>query len=323
VETLSSAPPRPPRSGRPSISRGYLALFATVVIWSLPSLFQFYLLRYYDVWAQNFYRYSVACLAIAPFVAFRISRGGPRLDLRAFALCLIPSLPNVVHQITQTISLFYIGPGVYAIFTRSSVIMTALLALIFFPEERHILRQWQFQVGTLLGLLGAVGVFWFQPGTDTGHVAIRGLLIAFVATTCWALYGVLVKRPSAKLGSIRSFGLVSFITSTLLFPLTCAFGNVATPVHVTWLVNLILAVSAVSCITVAHVLYYVAIQEIGVALAQTLQLLCPLGALLLSGWIFHERLTIAQIWSAAILLFGAFLAMRVKPLAATETAENI
>jgi drug/metabolite transporter (DMT)-like permease len=229
----------------------------------------------------------------------------------------------VVHQITQTISLFYIGPGVYAIFTRSSVIMTALFALIFFPEERHILRQWQFQVGTLLGLLGAVGVFWFQPGTGTGHVAIRGLLIAFVATTCWALYAVLVKRPSAKLGSIRTFGLVSFITSTLLFPLACAFGNVATPVHVTWLVNLILAVSAVTCITMAHVLYYVAIQEIGVALAQTLQLLCPLGALLLSAWIFHERLTVAQIWSAAILLFGAFLAMRVKPVNLTETAENI
>jgi drug/metabolite transporter (DMT)-like permease len=320
VDTLSSAPPR---SGRPSISRGYLALFATVVIWSLPSLFQFYLLRYYDVWAQNFYRYSVACLAIAPFVAFRIKRGGPRLDLRAFALCLIPSLPNVVHQIAQTVSLFYIGPGVYAIFARSSVIMTALLALLFFPEERHILRQWQFQVGTVLGLLGAVGVFWFQPGTDTGHVAIRGLLIASVATTCWALYGVLVKRPSAKLGSIRSFGLVSFITSTLLFPLTCAFGNVATPLHVTWFVNLILAVSAVTCITMAHVLYYVAIQEIGVALAQTLQLLCPLGAVILSAWIFHERLTVAQIWSAAILLFGAFLAMRVKPMAAAETAENI
>jgi drug/metabolite transporter (DMT)-like permease len=323
VEILSSAPPAPPGSLRPRISRGYLALSATVIIWSLPSLFQFYLLRYYDVWAQNFYRYSVACLAIAPFVAFHIRRGGPRLNLRAFTLCLIPSLPNVVHQVTQTLALFYIGPGVYAIFTRSSVIMTALLALIFFPEERHILRQWQFQVGTLLGLLGAIGVFWFQPGTDTGHVAIRGLFIAFVATTCWALYGVLVKRPSAELGSVRSFGLISFITSTLLFPLTFVFGNVATPLHVTWLVNLILAVSAVTCITVAHVLYYVAIQEIGAALAQTLQLLCPLGALLLSTWIFRERLTVAQIWSAAILLFGAFLAMRVKPMAATETAENI
>ena len=305
------------------MSRGYLALFATVGIWSLPSLFQFYLLRYYDVWAQNFYRYSVACLAIAPLVVFRIRRGGPRLDLQAFGLCLIASLPNVVHQISQTVALLYIGPGVYAIFARSSVILTALLALLFFPEERHILRQWQFQIGTIFGLVGAAGVIWFQPGAHTNHVAIRGLLIALVATTCWATYAVLVKRPSARLGSIRSFGLVSFITSTLLLPLTCVFGNVATPMHVTWSANFILVLSAVTCITVAHVLYYVAIQQIGVALAQTVQLLCPLGAILLSAWIFHERLTVAQTCSAAILLFGAFLAMRVKPAATTETAENL
>src|SRR5438132_7348175 len=155
------------------------------------------------------------------------------------------------------------------------------------------------------------------------HIAWPGLLIAFTATTCWALYAVLVKRPSAQLGSIRSFGLISFITSVLLFPLTCAFGNVATPVEVSWFVNLVLVVSAVTCITMAHILYYVAIQEIGVALAQTLQLLFPLGAVALSAWIFGEHLTTAQLWSAAILLFGAFLAMRVKPVAATDTAENL
>jgi len=322
VKNLPAVTHAEPRS-QSSISRGYLALFATVIVWSLLSLFQFELLRYYDVWAQNFYRYSVACIAIAPLVAFRIGRSGPRVDLRAFILCLIPAIPNVVHQITQTVALFYIGPGVYAIFTRSSVIMTALFALIFFPEERQILRQWQFQVGTLFGLLGCVGVFWFQPGANAGHVAIRGLLIAFIATICWALYAVLVKKPSATLGSIRSFGLISLITSALLFPLTCAFGNIRTPVQVSWFVNLILAISAVTCITMAHVLYYVAIQEIGVALAQTLQLLCPLGALILSAWIFGEHLSGAQIWSAAILLFGAFLAMRVKPIATTEAAESL
>jgi drug/metabolite transporter (DMT)-like permease len=86
---------------------------------------------------------------------------------------------------------------------------------------------------------------------------------------------------------------------------------------------LILIVSAVTCITLAHVLYYVAIREIGVALAQTLQLLCPALALGLSAWIYGERLTHAQLWSAAILLLGAFLAMRVKPIATTATAENI
>jgi drug/metabolite transporter (DMT)-like permease len=314
------------------LSRGYAALFASIAIWSMPSLFQFYLVRYYEPFAQNFYRYSVACLAIAPFVFYRVRRGGPKIDLNALGLCLIPCIPNVIHQITQVVSLFYMGPGVYAIFNRSSVIFTALLALAFFPEERHIVRQWQFQLGTLLGLLGAFGVIWFQsngqePALSASrmgrHIAWPGLLIAFTATFCWALYAVLVKRPSAQLGAIRSFGVISFITSALSFPLTLLFGRIDAPLHAGAHVNLILIVSAITCITMAHVLYYVAIQEVGVALAQTLQLLCPLGALALSAWIFHERLSSAQLISAAILLIGAFLAMRTKPAAVVETAENI
>jgi drug/metabolite transporter (DMT)-like permease len=108
-----------------------------------------------------------------------------------------------------------------------------------------------------------------------------------------------------------------------LLPLTFAFGKIGTPLHAGAHVNLILIISAVSCITLAHVLYYVAIREIGVALAQTLQLLCPAGALGLSAWIYGERLSHAQLWSAAILLLGAFLAMRTKPIATTEAAENI
>ena len=309
--------------GRTNLSKGYAAVFATVVIWSMPSLFQYYLNRYYDPWAQNFYRYSVACIAIAPLVFYRVRRGGPCLDRRALVLCLVPCFPNVIHQITQVMALFYMGPGVYAIFTRSSVIFTALLALAFFPEERHIIRQWQFQAGTVLGLIGAFGVIWFQSSGQDRHIALPGLVIAFTATFCWALYGVLVKRPSAQLGSIRSFGLISFITSRLLLPLACAFGKIDTPLHAGAQVNLLLIVSAVSCITLAHVLYYVAIREIGVALAQTLQLLCPAGALALSAWIFGERLTHAQLLSAGVLLVGAFLAMRTKPTVAVESAENL
>jgi drug/metabolite transporter (DMT)-like permease len=304
-------------------NRGYAAVFATIFIWSTPSLFQYYLNRYYDPFAQNFYRYSVACLAILPFAIHRFRTGGPRLSPRLIGACLLPALPNVVHQVGQTLSLFYLGPGVYAIFTRSSVIVTALLALVFFPEERWIIRQWQFQAGTVLGLLGAVGVFWFQPGWDAGHVPLKGLAIVCTATFCWALYGILVKRPAAQLGSIRSFGLISFFTSLLLCPLTCFFGKIDTPLQASAHVNGILILSAVTCITIAHVLYYVAIHEIGVALAQTLQLLCPVGALLLSAWIFGERLTRPQMASAAILLFGAFLATRAKPQVAVATAENL
>jgi len=304
-------------------STGYAAVFSTVVIWSLPSLFLFYLNRYYDPWAQNLYRYSVACLAIVPFLFFRSRQPRTRLTPRLFMGCVLPCLPNVIHQVGQVLALYYIGPGVYAIFGRTSVIFTALLALGFFPEERYVIRQWQFQVGTGVGLIGAFGVLWFQTDALHQHISARGVIIAIVATFCWALYGVLIKRPSAQLGPIRSFAVVSVVTSAFLLPLTAAFGDLATPLHVSLKVNTILIVSAVSCITLAHVLYYIAIREIGVALAQTLQLLCPVGALLLSAWMFGERLSPPQLWSAAILLLGAFLAMRTKPIATTEAAENI
>lgn len=317
----ATTPASPAKTGRKS--EGYAAVLATILIWSTPSLFQFYLNRYYDPFAQNFYRYSVGCLAILPFAIYRFRQSGPRLDWRVVGACLIPALPNVVHQVTQTLSLYYMGPGVYAIFTRSSVIMTALLALLFFPEERWIVRQWQFQLGTLLGLLGAVGVFWFQPGWRAGQIPLGGLALAFTATFCWALYGVLVKRPSARLGTIRSFGMISFLTSAMLGPLTWAFGKIDTPLHAPAHVNAVLVISAVTCISLAHVLYYIAIRELGVALSQTLQLLSPVGAIALSAWIFGERLSLPQLASAGVLLIGAFLATRVKPTAVVATAESL
>src|SRR4051812_4098608 len=145
-------------------SSGYLAVFATVVIWSTPSLFQYYLIPYYEPWSQNFYRYLVAFLAVLPFVLLRFRSGGPRLDAPVFFACLIPSLPNVVHQITQTVALYHMGPGVYAIFIRSSVIITAVVALIFFPEERSIIRQWRVQLSKILGVIGAGGGLLFLTG---------------------------------------------------------------------------------------------------------------------------------------------------------------
>ncbi|MGZ5023422.1 MAG: DMT family transporter [Chthoniobacterales bacterium] len=307
----------------PNFSKGYAAVFGTILIWSTPSLFMFYLNSFYDPYAQNFYRYLVACLAVVPFAFFFFDRNAAPLSARVVLACLIPALPNVVHQVTQVMALLYMGPAVFTIFMRCSVVITALLALAFFPEERWIIRKWQFQFGTIFGLLGAIGVVWFQPSAESSHISWRGLFIAFTAALCWALYGVLVKRPSAQLGTVRSFAVISFITSILLLPLTLMFGKIATPLHASAQVNAILIFSAITCISAAHLLYYIAIRELGVALSQTLQLLCPLLAIGLSAWIYGEHLTNLQIVSAAVLLIGAFLAMRVKPQRTAEAAEAL
>src|SRR5664279_5133903 len=77
------------RQGRESFFEGYAAIFATVLIWSTPSLFQFYLNRFYDPWAQNFYRYAVAFLAVLPFVFYGFRRSDVRLNGGILLACLV------------------------------------------------------------------------------------------------------------------------------------------------------------------------------------------------------------------------------------------
>jgi len=178
------------------------------------------------------------------------------------------------------------------------------LALAFFPEERFVIRQWQFQLGTLLGLIGAFGVIWFQANpqarTPSGHIALPGLFIAFTATFCWALYGVLIKRPSAQLGSIRSFGIVSFITSTLLFaPHARVWQNrhahprglAGEPRSYHFRCDLY---HACPCFVLRRDPRNRSCPSTNAPAS------LPAIAMALSAWIYHERLTHAQVWSAAI-----------------------
>ncbi len=107
----------------------------------------------------------------------------------------------------------------------------------FFPEERWIIRQWQFQIGTLLGLFGAVGVFWFQPRWTAGHVSLSGLAIAFTASICWAFLRrsreTTIRR--ARQRSQLQCDQLSHVRNAL--PLTWIFGKIDTPLHASLHVN--------------------------------------------------------------------------------------
>src|SRR2546430_12746338 len=110
-----------------NLSKGYAAVFATVFIWSLPSLFMYYLNRFYDPWAQNFYRYSVACIAIVPLVLWRVRRGGPAVDMQAGSLLPLPRLPQVRRSSNPGVGSFFIGPG------RAALLTPALLHIFDLP----------------------------------------------------------------------------------------------------------------------------------------------------------------------------------------------
>jgi len=296
--------------------RGRLALAGTVVIWSTPPVIQYWLAATFDPWTQNFYRYLAGFLTMVPFLLWIFWRRSQRLTVREWLGCAAAGVPNVVHQIAQTMAVVLLLPGVYALFGRISVIITAVLAVIFFADERWIARSVKFQLGTLLGLLGVAGLVW-TPGAGWGWL---GVGLALLAATGWAGYGILVKQFTAHTGPTLGFGVISFFTTLLLLPLMLLFGDATAPLRADAWTNFVLFASGVVVIGLGHWLYYIGIRELGAAPSQSALLLCPLGTMLLSAGVVGETFRAAQMVSGAILLCGAFLALAARPPIVEEPA---
>ena len=299
-------------SGRSQIWRGRLALAATIIIWSTPPIFQFWLARDFDPWSQNFYRYAAGFLAVLPFLLWRSRWSLRRLGSRDWLGCAAAAVPNVIHQVAQTIAVVLLWPGIYALLGRMSVIFTALLAVVFFADERWIGRSLKFQAGTVLALAGVIGLVWVPNDSMAGSFPWTGFWLAVTAALGWSFYGIMVKKFTVRTGPALGFGMIGFSTAALLLPLMLLFGDASTIFRVDAWTNGILFGSGIVSIGLGHWLYYVGIRDLGVAPSQSALLLCPLGTILLSTLFFDETFGWGQIAAGAVLLAGAFLALAAR-----------
>jgi drug/metabolite transporter (DMT)-like permease len=195
------------------------------------------------------------------------------------------------------------------------------MALVMFMEEQALIRRGSFWLGVGIALLGAMGVIGYGAGWKPGQVSWEGMGLALVATGSWALYGVLVKRCAGHLASTVSFGLISGMTSLLLLPFMFWLGDAEVVFRADPFNLMVLAGSAVFSIAIAHTLYYVAIRELGVTLSQSSQLLCPLGTVLLSAWLFDEALSLAQMCCGLAVLVGALITLHAQRKPVPELEE--
>jgi drug/metabolite transporter (DMT)-like permease len=289
--------------------KGILALVITLAAWSLSSVFVKYLiLQGYDAHTQNFYRYAAGTLAVLPFLARRVRQDGVKLNKRVLWLLLLPTIPNLSHQITWTIGLNWINPGLASFLNKSSVLFAALLAFLLFKDERWLFRSGRFVTGLGLTILGTVGLALLRPDLRQMQANI-GVGLVLVAAMSWALYSVAAKAPTAQVGSTVAFGMVGVYTTAVLFPIALIWGDLGHWHVVPAKVNLILIFSGVLCIGVAHTLYFYAMRRLTVSVCATMLLTTPLGTLLISRWLFNEQMTSAQIVSGLVLIAGGFLTL--------------
>jgi drug/metabolite transporter (DMT)-like permease len=299
----------------PAKTKALLMNLGAVLCWSFVPLAVRFLSSYYPALFQALFRYLAALIVLWTFTVFtvgpkKLESELPRL-LSLWPKILVIALANYGFQLTFTLSLYLLYPGLATLVNQSLVLFSVLLAALMFPDERSMLRSALFVIGVVVAIAGVI--MTIAGSRNFGTVEFNlGIFVVLASAVFWALLGALIRK---WLGSVStSFALSSvFSVVTILFLVTylVAYGGFPVPQAppVIWA---FLVVSGLIGLGIGHSLYYRAIAVLGIALSSSLALLIPLLVGVASFFLFRERLTWVQLVGGSGLLSGCYLVIRAR-----------
>jgi len=282
------------------------ACVGALSFWSLGPIFISYLTGYIDSWTQNLLRYSVACLFWLPFLLYSIRT--KRLDTKVWRRAAVPAVANVIMQSLFASGYYYIGPAFMVLLMKSSIIGIAGFSLIFFPEERTLVKSKHFWSGLVLSVVGVAGVLYYKEDFAATRT-LTGIIIALMTAFMWAVYTLSVRIAFKDIDSRHGFSVISIYTVAGLCVFGLLFGQLGDCLRMGSRQWACVVISGVMCIALAHVLYYTAMRRVGATIPALVVLAQPFIVLAISYVVFGELLNILQLLSGVILLAGSGLAI--------------
>ncbi len=259
-----------------------------------------------DFWTQNMLRYSTAAILLLPFLLFSIRR--KKIDHSIWKNALGPAIPNIVMQCFWAAGFYYINPAFLTLITKSSILWTIIFSMIFFLDERPLLKSIRFWFASAAMMAGLTGVTIFGSNF-AAKATLTGIIFALLAAFTWSLYTVGVKGFLSGYDSRISFAVVSLYTTVALAIAAVLFGRPADCLAMPPAGWILIVVSGVVSIALSHSFYYAAIKRIGASIPSLVTLAQPFGVFVVSSIIFAERLTIIQWIFGIILIAGASVAV--------------
>lgn len=308
---MSPAPATTADSTETSVSTGIALVLLTLLGWSSIPLFLEHFSHLIDAWTSNGWRYGFSALLWAPVLLVAVVRR--RTPARLWAMALAPSLFNAAGQVCFTWAHYKIEPGLLTFGLRSQILFVAIGAYLLFPTERKVIRSPWYIAGAVAVLAGVCGAVALGEGTLTGgHLA--GVLLAIASGMLFAGYALAVRRFMAGVNSIIAFAAISQYTAAAMVLLMLIAGDEAgltaarmPAAQIMWLL-----ISAVIGIALGHVMYYMSIARLGVAVTSGVIQLQPFAAAVGSYFLYHEVLTVGQWVSGGAAVAGATLMLSVQ-----------
>jgi drug/metabolite transporter (DMT)-like permease len=311
---------------------GTLTILTTLLAWTSIPLFLRYFADFVDPWTSNGWRYGISALLWAPLLLWRAKRRS--LPKGLFVAALVPAFVNSLGQICFTTAHYQIEPGLLTFGLRTQMVFVAVGAYLLFPAERKVITAPRYLVGLVALAIGTSMAVLAGNEPMRGGTAL-GILLAVASGMLFAGYGLSVRKFMSGYRSVVAFAAISQYTAFAMLVLMLVLGDRAglTAFDHGLDIFALLLLSGVIGIGIGHVLYYISIARLGVAISAGVLQLHPFTVAIASYFLFGEILTPAQWTGGCIALAGAVAmlsvqgrlqpsmpgAMNVKPSPESET----
>ncbi|MEM1329016.1 MAG: DMT family transporter [Planctomycetota bacterium] len=300
----------------PGVSASGVSFAITSLLcWTVTPLFVEYFTGYLDLWSSNGWRYGMAALVWLPLLLMHIARG--TLPKGTWKKAIAPAFFSCVAQVAFVAAFYEVQPALLTFGLRMQIVATAIGAAILFPAERPIITRPTFLIGGLAVMVGTISVAALADrgeggqavGTDEGGSLLLGVAYAMIAGVGYACYGMAVRKCLAGVSSRIAFSVVSLYVGGAMVVLMMLFAR--SPVadlrslggeEWVWLL-----LSVLFGLAGGHVIYFMAMERLGVAPATGIIQLQPFTVAGASYLAFGEVLNVPQIAAGAIAVGGAVL----------------
>jgi len=297
---------------------GSLALFGSILCWSMTPPFLKYLTPYVDGWTTNGVRYPFAALLWLGPLLYQYRRGA--VPPWVWKAALLPTFVNVGAQGLWALLPYYIDATWMGFLARISMPFAILGGFLCFPDERALMRRPSFWTGVLMSAVGFAAMSLGGEALPGGRTLV-GVVMVLVCGAFYGLYGVAVRHSMRGTRAWIAFPVISLYTSAVLFVLMFLCGQPERLFDLTLPCFGIMLLSAVLGIACAHTFFYISLEHLGVAISSGTQLLGPFFTFLWAFLFLGENLTLIQWVGGLALLLGGGLLLRAQtrlPLGAAD-----
>jgi drug/metabolite transporter (DMT)-like permease len=289
--------------------KGIFPLVAAAVVWSWPGVMIRMLRTDFDVFTQSFFRYVAASVFLFAvgliFTRRKLQDGAGNLKM-----LLIPALIMAAHQMFFTAGIFMTSAVVSSLMGRLNAIIIPVLSCIFYEDERRVVGNRNFLMGAFLALLGVGGVILGRGAMNVDGFNL-GTVFVMLGTLGWSVYAVYIKKVLRSIDPLAIIAFVSLLSVLAFLPVVLIFGDIGRIAYVSMGKRMVLFGSGILGVGIGNVFYYHAVRHVGTSISSVFFLLLPLSVGVIAFLVLGETLTVVQIVSGTVLIFGCFIVVRL------------